>query len=46
MIEQLLGAYGARGVALDLVMPEPADAGGDTRLAMLSQHGPLVLPGI
>ncbi|SHN42617.1 adenylate cyclase [Duganella sacchari] len=44
MIEQLLGAYGARGVALDLVMPEPADAGGDTRLAMLSQHGPLVLP--
>ncbi|WP_371875626.1 CHASE2 domain-containing protein [Duganella aceris] len=44
MIEQLLGAYGARGVALDLVLPEPADAGGDARLAMLSQHGPLVLP--
>jgi adenylate cyclase len=44
LIEQLLGPYGARGVALDLVLPEPADAGGDLRLAMLSQHGPLVLP--
>ncbi|MBV7537498.1 adenylate/guanylate cyclase domain-containing protein [Duganella sp. sic0402] len=44
MIEQLLGDYGARGVALDLVLPEPSDAGGDARLAMLSQHGPLVLP--
>jgi adenylate cyclase len=44
MIEQLLSEYGARGVALDLVLPEKADAGGDARLAMLSQHGPLVLP--
>lgn len=44
MIEQLLGYYGASGVALDLVMPEPADAGGDARLAMLARHGPLVLP--
>lgn len=44
MIEQLLGEYGARGVALDLVLPEKADAGGDARLAMLSRHGPLVLP--
>ena len=44
LVEQLLGPYGARGVALDLVLPEPADAGGDTRLAMLAQHGPLVLP--
>ncbi|UTY58026.1 CHASE2 domain-containing protein [Massilia sp. erpn] len=44
LVEQLLGFYGARGVALDLVLPEPADAGGDTRLAMLARHGPLVLP--
>ncbi|MCU6496669.1 adenylate/guanylate cyclase domain-containing protein [Rugamonas sp. A1-17] len=44
LVEQLLGAYGARGVALDLVLPEPADAAGDTRLAMLARHGPLVLP--
>ena len=44
MVEQLLGPYGARGVALDLVLPEPADAGGDQRLAMLATHGPLILP--
>jgi adenylate cyclase len=44
LVEQLLGFYGARGVALDLVLPEPADAEGDTRLAMLAEHGPLVLP--
>ncbi|NRR29092.1 adenylate/guanylate cyclase domain-containing protein [Oxalobacteraceae bacterium] len=44
LVEQLLGHYGARAVALDLVLPEPADAGGDTRLAMLSRHGPVVLP--
>lgn len=44
LLEQLLGHYGARGVALDLVLPEPADADGDTRLAMLAQHGPVVLP--
>ncbi|WGG51381.1 CHASE2 domain-containing protein [Rugamonas sp. DEMB1] len=44
LVELLLGQYGARGVALDLVLPEPADAGGDARLAMLAQHGPLVLP--
>ena len=44
LLEQLLGFYGARGVALDIVLPEPADAGGDRRLAMLAQHGPLVMP--
>ena len=43
LVETLLGHYGARGVALDIVFPEPADAGGDARLAMLSQHGPVVL---
>ncbi len=44
LVELLLGYYGASGVALDLVLPEQADAAGDARLAMLAQHGPLVLP--
>lgn len=43
LLENLLGAYGARSVALDLVLPEPADQLGDTRLAMLAQHGPVTL---
>jgi len=44
LVEQLLGHYGARAVALDLVLPERADAGGDQRLAVLAEHGPVVLP--
>lgn len=44
LVEHLLGTYGARGVALDLVLPEPADRAGDERLALLARHGPLVLP--
>lgn len=43
LVETLLGQYAARGIALDLVLPEPADNGGDARLAMLAQHGPVVL---
>lgn len=43
LIENLLGPYGARGVALDLVLPERADEEGDQRLSMLTQHGPVVL---
>ena len=43
LVENLLSAYAARGVALDMVLPERADREGDTRLAMLSQHGPVVL---
>src|SRR5687767_2705210 len=43
LVEKLLGSYEARGVALDLVFPERSDAVGDTRLAMLAQHGPVVL---
>jgi adenylate cyclase len=43
LLENLIGNYGARGVALDLVLPEPADAAGDARLGMLAQHGPVVL---
>ena len=43
LVETLLTDYGARGVALDILMPEPADAAGDARLAMLAEHGPVVL---
>ncbi len=43
LLENLIGPYGARGVALDLVLPEPADSTGDARLAMLSRHGPVVM---
>lgn len=43
LLENLLGHYGAKGVALDMVLPEPADPEGDVRLAMLAQHGPVVL---
>jgi len=43
LLESLLSDYGARGVALDMVLPEPADANGDARLASLAQHGPVVL---
>ncbi|QBE67343.1 adenylate/guanylate cyclase domain-containing protein [Pseudoduganella lutea] len=43
LVETLLSHYGVRGVALDIVLPNPADADGDRRLALLSEHGPLVL---
>lgn len=43
LLEILLLDYGARGVALDMVLPEPADAQGDARLASLAQHGPVVM---
>ena len=43
LVEVLLGPLGARAVALDMVLPEPADAAGDARLASLAAHAPLVL---
>ncbi len=43
LLETLLGSYNARGVALDMVFPEPGDAAGDLRLGMLAEHGPVVL---
>jgi adenylate cyclase len=43
LVEILLTTYGARGVALDIVLPNAADADGDTRLGMLARHAPLVL---
>ena len=43
LVELLLTEYGVRGVALDILMPEPSDPAGDNRLAMLAEHGPVVL---
>jgi adenylate cyclase len=43
LLEALLGPYGARGVALDLVLPEKTDGPGDARLAALAAHGPVVV---
>lgn len=43
LVEQLIGPLGARAVALDMVLPDVADAVGDARLASLAQHGPLTL---
>jgi len=40
---ELVIADGARGVGLDIFMANPGDAAGDTRLAMLAAHGPVVL---
>lgn len=42
LLEHLIGDFGARGVALDLVLPERADLAGDARLSVLAQHGPVV----
>lgn len=42
LAENLLSTYEARGVALDMVLPERADTEGDARLAVLAQHGPVV----
>ena len=46
LIEILLGDFGARAVALDVVLPEPAEQEGDFRLAMLAIHAPLALAQI
>lgn len=43
LVEILLSRYEARGVALDIVRPEPGDPEGDMRLAALAGHAPLVL---
>jgi len=44
LLELLAAHYGTRGIALDLVMPEAADAEGDARLAALARFAPLVVP--
>ncbi|CAB1371083.1 CHASE2 domain-containing protein [Denitratisoma oestradiolicum] len=43
VLEVLLGRYGARAVALDMVLPEPGSAPGDDRLSSLARHAPVVL---
>ncbi|MDD2892286.1 MAG: adenylate/guanylate cyclase domain-containing protein [Halothiobacillaceae bacterium] len=43
LAESILHDYGASGVALDMVMPEIGDIGGDDRLSGLAQSSPLVL---
>jgi adenylate cyclase len=43
MVENLIATYQAHGVALDMVLPEAAGQNGDARLAMLAQHGPVVI---
>jgi adenylate cyclase len=43
LVEMLLGPLGARGVALDIVLPAAGDPGGDARLASLARNAPLTL---
>ena len=43
MVEILLTDYSARGVALDILMPDAGEASGDLRLALLAQNASLVL---
>jgi adenylate cyclase len=42
LVEMLLTRYQARGVALDIMLPESAASVGDTRLALLARHGPVI----
>lgn len=42
LLEHLVSDHGARAVGLDMVLPAPADPGGDQRLKALSQLAPLV----
>jgi adenylate cyclase len=42
LVEMLLTRYEARGVALDILLPESAGSVGDTRLALLARHGPVI----
>ncbi len=42
LVEMLLTRYEARGVALDILLPESTGSAGDTRLALLARHGPVV----
>ncbi|WP_282809901.1 CHASE2 domain-containing protein [Thauera humireducens] len=43
LAETLLFHYRARGLALDILFPEPGDPVGDARLATLAMHAPLTL---
>jgi len=43
LVEELIGPLGAKVVGLDMMFPEAGNELGDTRLASLAEHGPLVL---
>lgn len=43
LVEILLSRYEARGVALDILLPDAGEPAGDARLAALARHAPLVL---
>ena len=43
LVEELIGPLGAKVVGLDMMFPEAGNKLGDTRLASLAEHGPLVL---
>lgn len=43
LVETLLTTYQARGVALDIVLPQASNDAGEARLALLARHGPIVL---
>ena len=43
LAESLLIDGGARAIAFDMVLPEPADVAGDTRLATLASNTPITL---
>ena len=42
LVEILLSHYESRGVALDILLPKADGGPGDTRLALLARHGPVV----
>lgn len=46
LADVLLAYYGVRGVAFDIVFPDPADEAGDRRLAAQAATGKLVLAQI
>jgi len=46
LVETLIGSQEVRSVALDIALPERGDLAGDTRLAALATHGPLILAQI
>ena len=43
LVEELIGPLGAKVVGLDMMFPEAGNELGDTRLASLAEHGPLIL---
>lgn len=46
LVERLLSEYRARGVALDIVFPDPGDPVGDARLASLAKDAPVALAAV